>query len=202
MCTEDEVFEMLSTLDTTKSSGHDEISTKMLKETALNMTPAVTKLFNMLINLGVLPDEWKIARVSPVPKSSTQSDRTNYCPISLLSVLSRLLEKHMKDILLDHLTQFSPISAQQWGFCQGKSATCALLAATDLWHQWLDSGLDICAVFFDYKKAFDSVPHRTLIEKLKTTNINQSLCSQMDHGTPHLEDSICVCEWCTIPPPT
>ena len=49
----------------------------------------------------------------------------------------------MRDILLDDLTQFSPISAQQWGFCQGKSATCALLAATDLWHQWLDSGFDI-----------------------------------------------------------
>jgi len=137
----------------------------MLKETALSMTPAVTKLFNMSINLGVLRDEWKIARVSPVPKpSSARSDSTNYRPISLLSVLSKLLEKHMRDILLDHLTQFSPISAQQWGFCRSKSATCVLLAATDLWHQWLDSGFDICAVFFDYKKAFDSVPHRPLIE--------------------------------------
>jgi len=53
---------------------------------------------------------------------------TNYRPISLLSVLSKLLEKHMRDILLDHLTQFSPISAQQWGFCWSKSATCVLLA--------------------------------------------------------------------------
>jgi len=100
----------------------------MLKETALSMTPAVTKLFNMSINLGVLRDEWKIARVSPVPKSSTRSDSTNYRPISLLSVLSKLLEEHMRDILLDHLTQFSPISAQQWGFCRSKSATCVLLA--------------------------------------------------------------------------
>ena len=70
MCTEDEVFEMLSTLDTTKSSGHDEISTKTLKETALTMTSAVTKLFHMSTSLGVLPDEWKIA-VSPVSKSSS-----------------------------------------------------------------------------------------------------------------------------------
>ena len=98
------------------------------------MTPAVTKLFNnfMSISLGVLPDEWKIARVSPVPKSSTRSDPTNYRPISLLSVLSKLLEKHMRDILLDYLTQFSLISVQQWGFCREKSATCALLAARDV----------------------------------------------------------------------
>jgi len=97
MCTEDEVFEMLSTLDTTKSSGHDEISTKMLEEIALSMTPAVTSLFNMLISLGVLPDKWKIGRVSPVPKSSTRSDPTNYRPIPLLSILRKLLEKHMRD---------------------------------------------------------------------------------------------------------
>jgi len=83
---------MLSTIDTTKSSGHDEISTKTLKETALSMTPTVTKtkLVNMSISLGVLPDEWKIARVSHVPKSSTQSDPKHYRPISLLSVLSKL----------------------------------------------------------------------------------------------------------------
>jgi len=109
----------------------------------------------------------------------------------------------MRDMLLDHLTQFSPISAQQWGFCWGKSANCALLAAIDLWHQWLDSGLDICAVFFDYKKAFDSVPHRPLIDKVKGHKYKyQSQCSQMDHGIPHFEDSICVCEWCIIPPLT
>ena len=174
-CTEDEVYEMLSTLDTTKSSGQSEISARMLKETALSMTPAVTQLFNISISLGELPDEWKIARVSPIPKSSNRSDPSNYRPISLLSVLSKLLERHIRNTLLDHLTLYSPISAQQWGFSRGKSATGALLAATDQWHQWLDSGTDICAVFFDYRKAFDSVPHKPLLEKLKATNINPYL---------------------------
>ena len=147
-CTEDEVYEMLSTLDTTKSSGHSEISARMLKETALSMTPAVTQLFNISISLGELPDEWKIARVSPIPKSSNRSDPSNYRPISLLSVLSKLLERHIRNTLLDHLTLYSPISAQQWGFSRGKSATGALLAATDQWHQWLDSGTDhMCSIF-------------------------------------------------------
>ena len=102
----------------------DEISTKMLKETALSMTPAVTKLFNMSISLGVLPNEWKIARVSPVSKSSTRSDPTNYCPISLLSVFSKLLEKHMRDILLDHLTQFSPMGFLSEQICHLCAASC------------------------------------------------------------------------------
>ena len=85
------------------------------------------------------------------------------------------MERHIRNTLLDHLTLYSPISAQQWGFSRGKSATGALLAATDQWHQWLDSGTDICAVFFDYRKAFDSVPHKPLLEKLKATNINPYL---------------------------
>ena len=195
-CTEDEVYEMLSTLDTTKSSGHDEISARMLKETALSVTPAVTQLFNISISLGELPDEWKIARVSPIPKSSNHSDPSNYRPVSLLSVLSKLLERHTRNTLLDHLTLYSPISAQQWGFSQGKSATGALLAATDQWHQWLDSGTDICAVFFDYRKAFDSVPHKPLLEKLKATNINPYLLRWI---TPYLTSRVqyvCVNAWC------
>jgi len=107
---------MLSTLVTTKSTGHNDISARMLKETALSMTPAVTKLFNLSIRLGDLPNEWKTAHVTPVPKTSNCSDATNYRPISLLSILSKLLERHMRNLLLHHLIQCSPISAQQWGF--------------------------------------------------------------------------------------
>ena len=105
LCTEEEVYDMLRTLDVSKSNGHDDISARMLKETALSMTSIVTQLFNISIKLGELPDEWKVARVSPIPKSGKSSDPTNYRPISLLSILSKLLEKHMRDLLI-HL--FSP----------------------------------------------------------------------------------------------
>jgi len=168
------------------------ISARMLKETALSMTPAVTKLFNLTIRLGDLPNEWKIARVTPVPKTSNRSDATNYRPISLLSILSKLLERHMRNLLLDHLIQCSPISAQQWGFSRGKSATGALLAATDQWHQWLDSGTDICTVFFDYRKAFDSVPHIPLLEKLQGTNINSYLLRWIATYLTSREQYVCV----------
>ena len=66
MCSEDEVYELLWTIDTTKSSGDDDISARMLKETALSITPVVTQLFNISLKLGEIPDEWKIARVSKI----------------------------------------------------------------------------------------------------------------------------------------
>ena len=64
------------------------------------------------------------------------------------------------------------LSDMQWGFTSGKSITGALLAATDHWHQALDSGRDICTIFFDYSKAFDSVPHRPLLDKLRAVNVS------------------------------
>ena len=60
----------------------------------------------------------------------------------------------------------------QWGFTKGKSATGALLTAMNSWHQALEAGADVCAVFLDLSKAFDEVPHRSLMNKLADLNIN------------------------------
>ena len=71
-------IDLMSNLDITKANGPDDISARMLKETALSITPIVTHLFNISITLGELPDEWKTARVSPIPKSGDHSDPGNY----------------------------------------------------------------------------------------------------------------------------
>ena len=141
--TEEEVYSLLSTLDTTKANGHDDILARILKETALSITPAVTELFNISIRLGELPDEWKVSRISPIPKSDNHSDPGSYRPISLLSILSKLLEKHIRDILLAHFEEHHPMSTQQWGFTCGKSTTGALLDATGLesWNRVKTSAL-------------------------------------------------------------
>ena len=118
LCTEEDVYHLLATIDTSKSSGHDDISGRMLKVTALSITPVITELFNQSIILGKLPDEWKVARVCPVPKSGKSSNPNNYRPISLLSILSKLLEKHIRNILVKHFEDKHPLSAQQWGFHQ------------------------------------------------------------------------------------
>ena len=163
----------------------------MLKETALSITPAVTQLFNISVRLGEIPEEWKTARVTPIPKSRDHSTPENYCPISLLSVLSKLLEMHIRNLLIVHLEEYYPLSVHQWGFTQGKSTTGALLDATDQWHRQLDLGLDICCVFFDYSKAFDSVPHRPLLQKLKTS-MSIHISSDGSCTTSVTEVNMCV----------
>ena len=111
----------------------------------------------------------------PVPKSNDHSNPSNYRPISLLPILSKLLERHIHVLISEHLTLFHPISNNQWGFQAGKSTVSALLALTYAWFQQLEAGEEICAIFFDIKKVFDTVPHRALLVKLKQLNLHPIL---------------------------
>ena len=76
---------------------------------------------------------------------------------------------------MDHLQHNHPLSAFQWGFLEGRSTVTALLHLTDQWFQALEVGHDVCAVFFDFRKAFDSVPHLPLMAKLCSLDLHKRL---------------------------
>jgi len=163
-------------LDTGKASGPDGISGRMLKGTIQSISPVLTDLFNLSINTGKIPQKWKISSVVPIPKTPTNStDPYKYRPISLLSVVSKLLEKHIYALLLQHLIENSLLSESQWGFTSGKSTVTALLSTFHNILQLLESGYDVSLIFFDLKKAFDSVPHLPLLNKLKEIGVNQHI---------------------------
>ena len=86
-----------------------------------------------------------------------------------------MLERHISSILLSHLSNICPISDNQWGFTPKKSTTTALLSVIHDWHQHLEHGNEVCAVFFDIRKAFDSVPHRPLVHKLEELGVDKYL---------------------------
>ena len=177
LCTETEVLKMLQSLDTTKSNGPDGISARMLKSTAHSITPSVTKLFNIPITAGMFPNGWKHTHIIPIPKSSNHSSPTDYRPISLLSILSKLLERHVYiyGLIADHVETHRPLSTSQWGFQAGKSTVTALLSTTHNILNLLEAGNEVCAVFFDFRKAFDSVPHRKLLDKLQDLGLDERI---------------------------
>ena len=177
LCTEERVTELLCSLETTKSTGLDGVSAIMLKQTAASIVPSLTKLFNISIATGSFPTEWKCARITPIFKSSDSSLPKNYRPISILPIISKLLEQHIHSLLFQHLCNNCPISKFQWGFMPRRSTVSALCSLTHDWLKELDSGGEICSVFFDLRKAFDSVPHRYLLDQLSTLNGN--LCPQL-----------------------
>jgi len=125
-CTEEEVLTLIQSLDASKASGPDGISIRMLKGTAVSIAPSLTLLFNISIGNSCFPNCWKKSFVVPIPKASAHDSPTNYRPISLLSVVSKLLERHIHFLLTLHLDENDPISEQQWGYQQGKSTVIYL----------------------------------------------------------------------------
>ena len=115
-CTVDEVQHLLKSLDISKSNGPDGISARMLKETASSIAPSVTRLFNLVLETGSFPVCWKMSHIVPIPKSGDQSNPSNYRPISLLSILSKVFERHLHLIMTNYIAEKNFLSEKQWGF--------------------------------------------------------------------------------------
>ena len=116
----------------------------------------------------------------------------NYRPISILSLLSKLLERHIHQIISNHLLTHYPISDKQWGFSRGKSTTTALLSFSHDCLQTLDNKAEVCSVFFDISKAFDSVPHVLLLQKLSSINLNPYITRWVQSYLTHRTQCVVV----------
>ena len=161
----EEVARTLLALDSTKATGPDEIPSRLLKDTACQIAPSLTQIFNKSLCLGEIPDEWKLANIVPIHKKGDKSQVENYRPISLLSLVSKVLERCVLRNIRDHLQQL--INDSQHGFTPGKSCTTQLLEVLDYIGSLLDSGKQIDVVYMDMSKAFDKVHHKDLLSKLK-----------------------------------
>ena len=150
LCTIDEVFFLIKSLDLSKANGPDGISAQMLKGMAHSIAPSLINLFNISIRLGHFPERWKTSSVVPIPKSACFSKATNYRvrPISLLSIVRKMFERHFHQYITNHLNEYHPLSNKQWGFQSGKSTTTALLSVTYDLFQALEAGQDVCSIFF------------------------------------------------------
>ena len=89
--------------------------------------------------------------------------------------MSKVLERHVKEFIKEHVAENAPISKHQWGFMHHRSSTSALISVIHDWIFSLDSGNEVCIVYFDIRKAFDSVPHTPLLQKLLDIGLNPYL---------------------------
>ena len=147
----------------------------MLKATAVTITPVVTKLFNLSLETGTFQQAAKISFIMPIPKSMDPTSPSNYRPISLLAILSKVLERNVSSLILEELHLSDYPALHQWGFRTGHSTGSALTTIIDDWLRSMDLGKPVCSVFFDVRKAFDSVPHATLVSKLQSRGLNDFL---------------------------
>ena len=142
----------------------DNISIRLLKECATSITTSLTCLFNKSLQRGTLPSEWKLSNVIPIHKKGDKSFVENYRPISLLCVIAKVMERCIYNHLVDHIRKM--ISLAQHGFLRGKSCTGQRLSVLHRISKNLDSGKQTDILYFDIAKAFDTVDHNLLLNKL------------------------------------
>ena len=130
------------------------------------MAPSLAQHFTMSLSVGCFSDYWKTARVAPIFKQGSKDDRSNYRPVSVLPVVSRLFEKLVYNQLYDHLDRNKMIFSDQSGFRALHSVLTSLLKCTNDWYLNIDKGKYMTVVCIDLKKAFDTVGHDILLRKL------------------------------------
>ena len=164
---------ILDHLDENKATGPDDISGRILKECARELTPSITKLCNISLSLGIFPQSWKLANIVPVYKKGDRDLCDNYRPISLLSVISKVLERAVVNNIYN--TVLPKLSLLQHGFLRGRSTVTQLLSVFHEVNLNLDSSGQTDIIFLDFSKAFDSVPHNLLLHKLKSFGFHGKL---------------------------
>ncbi|CAB4016528.1 Hypothetical predicted protein, partial [Paramuricea clavata] len=162
----DKVLHSFHALSSSKAIGVDKIPIKVLKLSIAIIVPSMTKLFNYVIQNGVFPRDWKVAKVIPLHKKGPKNLLDNYRPISILPAISKAFESILYEQLHGYLSNASILSKCQFGFRRYYSTTTALLDSTNQWNSNMDKGLLNIVAFLDLKKAFDTIDHEILIEKL------------------------------------
>ena len=151
-----------------RSTGDDDISARFIKLAGPYITDSIVKICNCSNKTGRFPDTWKVARVAP---RDSRDDISNYRPISILPIASKILEKHASTHLYEYMTSYNLLHQKQSGLRANHSCETALTLMVDTWLSAINRGNEIGLLLVDLCKAFDLVNHNILIEKLNFTNV-------------------------------
>lgn len=167
----EEVYNILMGLKSNSAAGWDGIGTNFLKLIGKEVSHIVAHLVNLCMGQGIFPTALKHAIVTPIHKGGDRDEASNYRPISVLPVLSKILEKIINCRLISFLNKYKLISDCQFGFRRGISTEDAIIALTSYISEIVDKNKKCITVFLDLQKAFDTVSVPILIHRLESLGI-------------------------------
>ena len=171
---ETEVKSVISKLDINKTMGYDFISSKIIKLCSNNIAHVVVKLINACIDKHIFPCEMKLADVASIFKKNDRLDESNYRPISILIIMSKVFEKIFASRITMYFHDiFSPYLS---AYREGYNCEQVLIKFICMWKESLDNNNYFGAVLMDLSKAFDCLPHCLIVAKLNAYGFSKNSC--------------------------
>ena len=162
----EEVLIEIKKLKMSKPSGIENLSTKVLKDALGILAHQFTWLINLSVSTSNVPNDWKKAKITPIPKDGGLSNVNNYRPIAILPVTSKILEHLIHTQTKKYVDNNNFLDVNQGGFRKNNSTTAATASVLDGIYTNINQQQITYAIFIDFKKAFDSINHKILLNKL------------------------------------
>ena len=169
---EEDILKSLLGLNVSKATGLDGLSAGFSKDGANQISSAIANIINLSLYSGRIPDDMKTARVVPHYKKNSKSEPGNYRPVSILTVMSKILEKTVHKQLENYLRSEKLLYDYQSGFRNSYSTDSCLTQLTDQIRFDMDKGNYTGMVMINLQKAFDTVDHDILLNKLKAIGLD------------------------------
>ena len=176
----EDVKQIFGKLKTSKSPGPDGLHPRVHVELTDQLIEPLKTIFCRSLIEGQLPQDWKDGNITPIFKKGKRHIPGNYRPVSLTSIPCKMLERLVRNAIMEHMESNHLLNDVQHGFVPGRSCSTQLLTVLDDWTSALEDGDNLDAIYMDFAKAFDTVPHQRLLVKLKGYGIGGAVLQWID----------------------
>ena len=192
LITEDKVYETLKKMKPNKTGGVDGLNSSFILRIAEAIVKPLRIIFTRTLTSGVIPSDWKNANVTAIFKKGSKKKPENYRPVSLTSHICKCFERIIKDEIVNHLESKLLIADSQHGFRTNRSCLTNLLESSECITKLLDEGNPVDIIYLDFSKAFDKVPHKRLIEKLRAHGIKGKIVNWIEEWLTNRKQRVVV----------